>query len=94
MIPLGDDGLTMLMYTGTTGYNDGGTGDRLIQWQLSQPFNSIICASIESFYGGNVYAYQTYRNAQPNGNGESYVIKDNDTSQTRFISLLIIGYMD
>lgn len=92
LIHLDDSGLCMLCYTGTTGFGDDGTGTRQLQWTFGKSFTSVLSASINSWYGGNVNAYMTY-NTSTNSGGECYVYKGASANQTRLIRLLYIGYM-
>lgn len=93
LIPLDDNGLTMLLYNGSTGYNDGATGPRILKWDLSKSFDSVYGGSVNSYYSGNTEAYLGYSSITSTGKGECYVIKTSQAMQTRMISLTIIGIM-
>lgn len=92
-VRLSKDGLTAVIFNGNTGFNDAGTGARRISWTLSRAFTSVVGGSVNSWYSGNVDAYLTYSNISSDGSGECYVVKSTDTSQSRSVRFIIIGYL-
>lgn len=94
LILLDNNGLTMLIYNGTTGYNDSGTGTRILKWDLAKPFTSVYGGSVNSYYTGNTEAYMSYNSITNTGKGECYVVKTSQATQKRMLSLTIIGIME
>lgn len=80
----------ILSYKGSTGYNDAGTGNRQIWCDYDAGFKSLLGASVNSFYSGNVDAYQTFTNATSTSI-DNYVYKSHSALQTRMIQFVIIG---
>lgn len=92
VIHLNNSGLVALLYQGSTGFGDAGTGSRQISWEYSTAFTTLIGGSVESWYSGDVNAYMTYSSMTLTG-GECYVAKSTSVSETRFIRITAIGIM-
>lgn len=90
LIKLGTN-LAVLIFAGSTGWNDTGTGARNIVVNLSPAnFTSIKGASVNSWYSGDVSAYQTYCGVST-ASIDNYVQKSTGTSEARLISGVIFG---
>lgn len=92
-VKLSKDGLTAVIFNGSTGFNDAGTGARQISWTLSKPFTSVVGGSVNSWYAGNADAYLSFSNISSSGGGECYVVKSAGNSQDRNVRFIIIGYL-
>lgn len=83
----------MLTYSGGTGWNDAGTGNRNLLIYLDRSvFTSIMGSSVDSFYEGNTDAYQTYSHTYSTYI-DNYVYKSVAASQPRAVQLIIIGLL-
>lgn len=92
-VRLSKDGLTAVIFNGSTGFNDAGTGARQISWTLSKTFTSVVGGSVNSWYAGNADAYLSFSNISSSGGGDCYVVKSAGNSQDRNVRFIIIGYM-
>lgn len=85
-------GVGMLLYEGSTGYNDAGTGLREAAVVFDGVFSSLLGASINSFYAANAEAYQSYCQASYR-TIDSYVYKTSSVTQQRRIQFVIFGVL-
>lgn len=92
MISLDSKGLTMLAFSGGTGYYDNQAGTKLTPFSFSVPFKSLVGWVVTGGYFGNTVAYTGYTTVT-NGGGELYVTKADSSRQERMIRMVIIGYL-
>ena len=92
LVPLDSNGLTMLVYNGSTGYNDSGTGARQMEIIISNGLTSVIGGALNASYTGDVNAYMTYSQISPSSCG-FWMNKTAGVAELLSVSLIIVGYM-